>query len=51
MSFVSKGHEVCVMDNYLRRHIAQETSSEALIPAPNLNDRAAIWKSISGKPV
>ncbi len=51
MSFASNGHEVCVMDNYLRRRIAQETSSEALIPAPNLNERAAIWKSISGKPV
>jgi UDP-sulfoquinovose synthase len=51
MSLVSKGHEVCVMDNYLRRQIAQETSSEALMPTPNLNDRAAIWKSINGASV
>ena len=29
MSFTAKGHEVCVMDNYLRRHVAPETSSEA----------------------
>ncbi len=49
MSFTRKGHEVCVMDNYLRRHIAQETSSEALIPIPNLHDRAALWKSVSNE--
>jgi UDP-sulfoquinovose synthase len=48
MSFSAKGHEVCVMDNYLRRNIAMETSSEALMPAPNLNDRAELWKSLSG---
>ena len=51
MSFTAKGHEVCVMDNYLRRHVAQETSSEALMPTPNLNDRAALWKSISGESI
>jgi UDP-sulfoquinovose synthase len=51
MTLSAKGHEVCVMDNYLRRLIAQETSSEALMPAPNLSDRAAIWKSLSGEAV
>ena len=48
MHFASRGHDVCVMDNYLRRNIAQETSSEALIPAPNLHDRAEIYQYISG---
>jgi len=48
MHFASRGHEVCVMDNYLRRNIAQETSSESLITAPNLHDRAEIYHSISG---
>src|SRR5215207_410037 len=51
MSFAGKGHDVCVMDNYLRRHVAQETSSEALIPVPNLHDRAGIWKGISGEAI
>lgn len=51
MTLSAKGHEVCVMDNYLRRLIAQETSSEALMPAPNLSDRAAIWKSLSREAV
>ncbi len=48
MRFANEGHEVCVMDNYLRRQIARETSSEALIPVPNLHDRAALWKATSG---
>ena len=48
MSFASKGHEVCVVDNYLRRRIAIETRSEPLIPTPNLHERAEIFKSISG---
>lgn len=51
MAFSAKGHEVCVVDNYLRRNIAMETSSEALTPTPNLDDRAAVWKGISGKAI
>jgi UDP-sulfoquinovose synthase len=49
MAFSAKGHEICLVDNYLRRNIAMETSSEALIPSPNLHDRAAIWKSLGGE--
>jgi len=51
MHFASRGHEVCVMDNYLRRNIAQETSSESLISAPNLHDRAEFFQSIAGHEV
>mgnify|MGYP000175682972 CR=1 FL=1 len=51
MDMAAKGHDVCVMDNYLRRNMAQETSSEALMPNPNLNDRADIFKSVSGKEI
>ena len=51
MRFARKGYEVCVMDNYLRRRIARETSSEALISVPNLHDRAALWKAASGTAV
>jgi len=48
MSFAAKGHQVCVVDNYLRRQMAIETRSEALIPTPNLHDRAKIFESASG---
>lgn len=47
MSFAAKGHDVCVIDNYSRRTIAQQTQSEALIPTPNLPDRAAIFRAAS----
>jgi len=49
MSFAAKGHEVCVIDNYIRRNIARETCSEALFPNPNLQDRANLFYSLSGK--
>lgn len=49
MAFASKGHDVCVVDNYLRRNIARETRSEALMPNPNLHDRCEIFQSLFGK--
>jgi len=49
MSFAEKGHEVCVVDNYLRRRIAMETESEALIPTPNLADRARLYAAAGGR--
>ncbi len=51
MDLANKGHDVCVMDNYLRRNMAQETNSEALIPTPNLYQRAEIFKAESGKDI
>lgn len=48
MHFASKGHEVTVVDNYLRRRLARETGSEPLLEAPNLQRRAEIYKSLSG---
>lgn len=47
MAFAAKGHDVRVIDNYFRRTIAQQTQSEALMPNPNLDDRAAIFRSLS----
>ncbi|MFQ5559821.1 MAG: NAD-dependent epimerase/dehydratase family protein [Nitrospinota bacterium] len=51
MDLAVKGHEVCVVDNYLRRDMARETCSEPLIPMPNLNDRAEIFQSLSKKSI
>lgn len=48
MAFAAQGHEVCVIDNYLRRTIALQTQSEALMPNPNLRDRAAIFRAVCG---
>ncbi len=48
MHFAALGHDVCVIDNYLRRNIAQQTQSEALMPTPNLHKRAEIFQSLTG---
>ncbi|MBI2725899.1 MAG: NAD-dependent epimerase/dehydratase family protein [Polaromonas sp.] len=51
MSFAAKGHEVTVVDNYLRRRIAIETDSEALMATPNLQERVRAFKEISGRDI
>lgn len=51
MSLAAQGHEVLSVDNYLRRTIAQQTSSEALMPCPNLEDRAVIFRDVVGPEV
>lgn len=48
MHLAAAGHEVRVVDNYLRRTIARSTRSEALIEAPDLEARAEIFGSVHG---
>ena len=43
MELQRSGHDVCVVDNYLRRKIAQATDSEALMDNPRLHERAKIF--------
>ncbi len=47
MHFAARGHEAFVVDNYLRRWIARATSSEPLMDNPNLEERVAIFGSLS----
>lgn len=51
MHFATRGHEVAVIDNYLRRHLALQTQSEALIPNPDLPTRAKVFEAVSGKKI
>lgn len=51
MDMAASGHEVWAVDNYLRRNIAQETQSEALLPTPNLHERADIFETATGKKI
>ena len=51
MSMAADGHEVTVVDNYMRRQIAEQTDSEALIPTPTLSERARIFEAASGKSI
>lgn len=48
MDFAAAGHQVTVIDNYLRRLIAEETDSEALLPTPSLSQRAKKFQEITG---
>ncbi len=43
MELQRTGHDVCVVDNYLRRQIAQATDSEPLVDNPRLHERASIF--------
>ena len=48
MAFRRAGHDVFVVDNYLRRKIAADTNSEALMPNPRLPQRSEIFRQITG---
>ena len=49
MAFSRGGHTVLAVDNYLRRTIAKETHSEALVANPYLRERARIFGEVTGK--
>lgn len=51
MALSMRGHEIYAVDNYLRRNIARETDSEPLVACPNLNERAELFASASGKKI
>jgi UDP-sulfoquinovose synthase len=51
MSLAMSGHDVCAVDNYLRRDMAVETASEALTPNPKLDERARIFEGMTGKKI
>jgi UDP-sulfoquinovose synthase len=48
MHLSRRGHEVAVVDNYFRRRACMELNREPLAPVPNLQQRAALWESLSG---
>jgi len=49
MHISAQGHEVGVVDNYLRRQLMQQEDVEPLYPVPNLHERVRHWKEHSGK--
>jgi UDP-sulfoquinovose synthase len=48
MHLSAAGHDVLVVDNYLRRRLALEEGVEPLFDTPNLSTRAALWREKSG---
>lgn len=51
MHFAAQGHEVMVVDNYLRRFMAKETDSDALIEGPNMHIKASKFLEIFGSEI
>ena len=51
MYFSQKGHEVTVVDNYLRRNACTELDVGMLYSVPTLIERAKIWHEHTGKEI
>ncbi len=51
MNFSTNGHEVLVVDNYLRRDLTRRHDVESLFLPPNLLERIRIWQEVSGKKI
>jgi UDP-sulfoquinovose synthase len=49
MNLTRHGHEVAVVDNYLRRNLMKTEKVEPLFPVPELTERAALWEKASGE--
>jgi UDP-sulfoquinovose synthase len=49
MHLSAKGHEIAVVDSYLRRQLCLEENAEPLFNVPNLHDRARLWEAESGR--
>jgi UDP-sulfoquinovose synthase len=48
MHLSAHGHEIAVADNYLRRRLCREEKVDFLYEVPELDERAALWQSVSG---
>jgi UDP-sulfoquinovose synthase len=51
MHLSAHGHDVAVVDNYLRRRMSLEQDVGPLFPVPNLHERAKLWREKSGNDV
>ncbi len=52
MRFSSRGHQVHLVDNYLRRTAHAEAGTDSLVPIPaGLAERTAAWREVSGKDI
>jgi UDP-sulfoquinovose synthase len=49
MHLSAAGHEVTVVDNFLRRAIATELGADSLTPIQSLQERIRAWKAVSGR--
>lgn len=48
MALSAKGHNICVVDNYLRRNLCDDYGAQPLFEVPDLYKRVELWKMHSG---
>jgi UDP-sulfoquinovose synthase len=51
MHLASAGHEVVVVDNFLRRYMLMELGSNSLTPIASLPERIRMFKEVTGKEI
>lgn len=51
MYFSNKGHEVAVVDNFMRRRMHLERGSNSLTPISSLHERVQAWEEVTGKTI
>jgi UDP-sulfoquinovose synthase len=51
MHFSRRGHEVAVVDNFLRRKMHLERGTDSLTPIASLHERVRVWNEITGKSI
>lgn len=49
MHFSQRGHEVALVDNFLRRRLHLERGSDSLTPITSLHERVQAWRELTGK--
>jgi UDP-sulfoquinovose synthase len=51
MHLSARGHDVAVVDNYLRRQLVLESGSDSLTPVLNLRQRVDAWKQLTDRTI
>jgi UDP-sulfoquinovose synthase len=51
MHLSARGHDVAVVDNYLRRQMVLESGSDSLTPVLNLRQRVDAWKQLTDRTI
>jgi UDP-sulfoquinovose synthase len=51
MHLSARGHDVAVVDNYLRRQMVLESGSDSLTPVLNLRQRVDAWKQLTDRSI
>ncbi|HLY24802.1 MAG TPA: NAD-dependent epimerase/dehydratase family protein [Aggregatilineales bacterium] len=51
MYFSQRGHEVAVLDSFLRRQMHMERGTDSLTPIASLHERVRVWEEVSGKQI